>query len=230
MLTCIALDDEPMALELIKAHCHRLPFINLTHTFTQASKANHYLRQFPVDLIFLDIQMPDINGIQFYKNLQQEIMVIFTTAFSEYAIDGFQVNAVDYLLKPIKFIPFQAACEKANEYGEFLKSKYSKQQNTLLIRSEYALTKIHFSDILYFETMGDYLKIHSKNRDPVLTIMSMKKMVEKLPQNEFKRVHRSFTINQQAVTAVRGKNILIGDRIIPIGKTFEVDFLNNWGN
>ncbi len=229
MLNCIALDDEPMALEVIKAHCLRLPFINLTHTFTQVSKANHYLQHFPVDLIFLDIQMPDTNGINFYKNLRQEVMVIFTTAFSEYAIDGFQVNAVDYVLKPIIFNRFQAACEKANDYADFLKSKYSKQQTSLLVRSEYALVKIQFSDIIYLETKGDYIKIHCKHRDPVLTIMSMKKMVEQLPKEEFKRVHRSFTINLQAITSVKGKYILIGEERIPIGKTFEDDFLSDWG-
>lgn len=228
MLRCIALDDEPMALEVIKAHCHQIPFINLTHTFTQASKAAHYLKQYPVDLIFLDIQMPDISGINFYKNIKQEIMVVFTTAFSEYAVDGFQVNAVDYLLKPIKFNRFQRACEKANEYSDFLKSQHSKQQDALLVRSEYALVKIQFSDILYLETMGDYIRIHTGNRAPVLTIMSMKKMVEKLPKDGFKRVHRSFTINEKAVTAVRGKNIWIKDMTIPIGKTYEEDFLSNW--
>ena len=228
MLNCIALDDEPIALEIIKAHCSQIPFINLIHTFTQASKADHYLCQFPVDLIFLDIQMQDVNGINFYKNIKQEIMVVFTTAFSEYAVDGFQVNAVDYLLKPIKFNRFQAACEKANEYGEFLKSKHSKQQNTLSVRSEYALVKIAFSDILYLETMGDYIKIHCINRAPVSTIMSMKKMLGKLPKEEFKRVHRSFTVNQQAITSVRGKTIIIKDVVIPIGKTYEEDFLRNW--
>ena len=229
MLNCIALDDEPMALEIIKAHCNQLSYIDLRYTFTQVSKAAKYLQQFPVDLIFLDIQMPDTNGINFYKNIQQEIMVIFTTAYSEYAIDGFQVNAVDYLLKPIKFKQFQLACEKANDYTDFLKSKHSKKQNALLVRSDYALVRIEFSDILYLETMEDYIRIHRKNRDFVRTIMSMKKMLEKLPKSDFKRVHRSYTVNQQAITAIRGKNIFIGEIIIPIGKTFEEDFLSNWG-
>lgn len=228
MLNCIALDDEPMALEVIKAHCSQLPFINLIHTFTQVSKAENYLKQFPVDLIFLDIEMPDINGINFYKNIDQEIMVVFTTAYSEYAIDGFQVNALDYLLKPIKFRHFKAACEKANNYSHFLKSKHSKKQDTLSVRSDYALIKIPFSDILYLETMGDYIRIHCQNRDPVLTIMSMKKMIEKLPQQEFIRVHRSFTINLKAISSVRGKQIIINDSLIPIGKTYELDFLRNW--
>ena len=229
MLNCIALDDEPMALEVIKAHCSQLPFIELMHTFTQASKAAKHLRQFPIDLIFLDIQMPDINGIDFCKNIPQGIMVVFTTAFSEYAVAGFQVNAVDYVVKPIIFNRFQIACEKAKKYSEFLKSKHSKQESTLLVRSEYTLVKILFSDILYLETMEDYIRIHCKNRDPVLTLMSMKKMLNKLPKNDFKRVHRSFTINQQMITAVRGKNVLIGDTIIPIGKTYELAFFSNWG-
>ncbi len=228
MLNCIALDDEPMALEIIKAHCAKLPFINLSHTFTQASKAAHHLQKFPVDLIFLDIQMPDVDGIHFYENITQEIMVIFTTAFSEHAIDGFRVSAVDYLLKPIKFNRFQVACEKANDHADYLKSKFSKQSTDLLVRSEYALVKIPFSEILYLETMGDYIKIHSKNREVTLTLMSMKKMVAQLPKTEFRRVHRSFTVNQQAITSVRGKNIFIGEHSIPIGKTYESDFNNEF--
>lgn len=228
MLTCIALDDEPIALEIIKMHCSELPFINLTNTFTQPSKAEKYLQKHPVDLIFLDINMPDVNGINFYKNLEQEIMVIFTTAYSNYAVDGFHVNAVDYLLKPIQFNRFKVACDKANDYADFLKSKHSKQQNALLVRSDYALIKIPFSDILYLETMEDYIRIHCKNRDPILTIMSMRKMMNKLPQYDFKRVHRSFIVNQLVITSIRGKNIFIGEAVIPIGKTFEEDFLRDW--
>ena len=224
MLTCIALDDEPIALEIIKAHCSKLPFIDLVNTFTQPSKAAKYLQRFPADLIFLDINMPDVNGIQFYKNLQQEIMVIFTTAYSQYAVDGFQVNAVDYLLKPIEFNRFRIACEKVRDYADYLKSKYTKQQQDLLVRSEYALVKIPFLAIVYLEKVGDYLKIYRKNKEPVLTLMSMKKMLEKLPENGFIRVHRSFTVNRKAVTAVRGKQLFIDDTIIPIGKTYEVDF------
>lgn len=228
MLNCIALDDEPMALEILKAHCAQLPFINLTHTFTQASKAANHLNKYPVDLIFLDIQMPDVDGINFYKKTEQEIMVIFTTAFSEHAIDGFQVNAVDYLLKPIKFDRFRVACEKANDYAEYLKSKYAKQPSSLLVRSKYALIKIPFSDILFFETMEDYIKIHCKNRAPISTLMSMKKMVEQLPKPDFIRVHRSFAINQRAISSVRGKHIFIGEHCIPIGKTYNVDFFDEF--
>ena len=229
MLTCIALDDEPIALEIIKTHCSQLPFINLVNTFTQPSKAEKYLQKFPVDLIFLDINMPDINGVQFYKNLEQEIMLVFTTAYSEYAVDGFQVNAVDYLLKPIEFNRFKIACEKVRDYAEYLKSKHSKQQNNLLVRSEYTLIKIPYSEILFFEKKDDYIKIHRKNKEAILTLMSMKKMLEKLPKQEFIRVHRSFTVNQKAVTALRGKQLFIGKTIIPIGKTYDVDFFDNDG-
>ncbi len=224
MLTCIALDDEPIALEIIKMHCSRLPFINLTNTFTQPSKAAKYLQGFPVDLIFLDINMPDINGINFYKNLQQEIMVVFTTAHSQYAVDGFQVNALDYLLKPIEFNRFKAACEKGRDYASFLKSKHSQQQNDLLVRSKHTLVKIPFSEILYLEKVADYIKIHRKNKEAVLTLMSMKKILDKLPEHTFTRVHRSFTVNQKELTSIRGKQLFIGDVAIPIGKTYDVDF------
>ena len=227
MLTCIALDDEPIALEVIKMHCSELPFVNLVNTFTQPSKAAKYLQKHPVDLIFLDINMPDVNGIHFYKNLQQEIMVVFTTAYSQYAVDGFQVNAVDYLLKPIEFNRFRTACEKVRDYGNYLKSKHSKEQNDLLVRSEYTLVKIPFSAIIYLEKIGDYLKIYRKNQEPVLTLMSMRRMLEKLPKDSFIRVHRSFTVNQKAVTSISRKQVFIGDVSIPIGRTYDVDFFNN---
>lgn len=226
MLTCIALDDEPIALEIIKMHCSKLPFINLSKTFTQPSKVTKYLQKFPIDLIFLDINMPDINGINFYKNLQQEVMVIFTTAYSEYAIDGFQVNAVDYLLKPIEFDRFRTACEKVRDYADYLKSKYSKQQTNLVVRSEYALVKIPFAEILYLEKIADYIKIHRKNKEAIFTLMSMKKMLDKLPKDNFIRVHRSFTINQNEVKGIRGKQLFIDGKAIPIGKTYTLDFIN----
>ena len=154
-------------------------------------------------------------------------MVVFTTAYSKYAVDGFQVNAVDYLLKPIELNRFRIACEKVRDYADYLKSKHSKQQNDLLVRSEYALVKIPFSEIVYLEKVGDYVKIYWENKEPILTLMSMKKILEKLPSNSFIRVHRSFTVNQKVVTALKGKQLFIGDTVIPIGKTYKVDFFDN---
>jgi DNA-binding LytR/AlgR family response regulator len=224
MIRCIAIDDEPMALEVIKTFCDKIPFVELMQSFTQVSKARKYLQNFPVDLIFLDIQMPDISGIDFYKGIGKEKMVIFTTAFTEYAVEGFSLSAVDYLLKPIEFSRFEEACVKANEYVEYLHSKKTREPKCLYIRSEYALVQIPFSDILYLETLDDYIRIHQAGKKPVLTIMSMKKMMEKLPAAEFIRVHRSYIVPFRRIESVRSKFILIGDIEIPIGYSFEKNF------
>jgi len=225
MINCIAIDDEPLALEVEKSLCARIPYINLTHTFTQSSLAHKHLRKFPVDLIFLDIQMPDINGIDFYKNLQQDTMVIFTTAHSEYAIEGFNVNAVDYLLKPIELDRFSIACKKVQEYSESLNPRKSLNQNNLFVRSEYALVKIPLHEIIFLETMDDYIKIHLLEKKTVLTLMSMKKMLEKLPSNEFIRVHRSFIIPLSKIESVSSKSVSLGSIDIPIGASYKSDFL-----
>lgn len=228
MLNCIAIDDEPMALEVIKSHSNKLSFINLTHTFSQVSKAKRHFKKFPVDLLFLDIQMPDANGIDFYKSLQQQTMVVFTTAFSEYAVEGFNVNAVDYLLKPIDFERFVTACEKAQDFFNYLNSSINSNQQSLYVRSEYSLVKISFQEILFLETMDDYIKIHCVKKPMVLTLSSMSKILEKLPQGEFVRVHRSFAVALKKIDSVRSKYIYIESNCIPIGVSFEKNFFNNF--
>lgn len=226
MINCIALDDEPMALEVIKSHAWQLPYINLTHTFTQISAAQKHLRKYPVDLIFLDINMPDMNGIDFYKNIAQDTMVIFTTAHSEFAVDGFNVHAIDYLLKPIEFDRFKTACDKAENYIEYLKNSNIEEKNSLYVRSQYSLVKILFSEILYIETMDDYIKIHRKQNETVLTLSSMKKIMDKLPIDMFVRVHRSFAVAIDCIESISSKNILINKSEIPIGRSYEKDFFN----
>lgn len=224
MINCIAIDDEPMALEVIKSFSNKMHFLNLTHTYTQVSKAHRHLRKFPVDLLFLDIQMPDMNGIEFYKSIQQECMVIFTTGFRKYAVEGFNVNAVDYLLKPVEFERFQLACNKALDYYNYLKASPANEKKCLYVRSEYALVKVLFSEISYLETMDDYIKIHRKDKDTVLTLMSMKKVLEKLPPDEFVRVHRSYIVPVNRIDAIRARTIIIESAKIPIGKSYESDF------
>ncbi|MFM9943994.1 MAG: LytR/AlgR family response regulator transcription factor [Bacteroidia bacterium] len=228
MIRCIAIDDEPMALEVIKAFCEKISFLHLSHTFTQVSAAQKHLKTFPVDLIFLDIQMPDLNGIDFYKNFKEDAMVIFTTAYSQYAVDAFNVNAVDYLLKPFEFTRFEDACNKTKDYLEFSKSKNSAESNSLLIRSEYALVKVPFSEILYLETLDDYIKIHQIGKKPILTLMSMKKMLEQLPEQEFIRVHRSYIVPLNKIESVRAKSISLGVIEIPIGTSYEKDFFRKY--
>lgn len=230
MINCIALDDEPMALEVLKNLCSKIPSINLTHTFTQVSLAKKHLRKFPVDLIFLDIEMPDENGFDFYKSINQKTLVIFTTAYSKYAVEGFNVNAIDYLLKPIAFSRFEIACNKAIDYQKYINQATNNTNDSIYVRSEYALVKIPFSEIIYLETMDDYIKIHTPNKT-ILTLMSMKKMYNKLPKDLFLRVHRSFIVSISNITSIRGKNILLEKTLIPIGVSYKKEvntvFLSN---
>ncbi|MEN8202770.1 MAG: LytTR family DNA-binding domain-containing protein [Bacteroidota bacterium] len=228
MINCIALDDEPMALEVIKSFCKRIPFLDLAQTYTSVSATRKHLRKHPVNLIFLDIQMPDMNGIAFYKTISQDTMVIFTTAFTEYAVEGFNVDAVDYLLKPIEFDRFQTACEKAKDYLDYLRSSSPHKHRHLYVRSEYALVKISFSEILYLETMDDYIRIHREGKESVLTLMSMKKMIEKLPKDDFIRVHRSYIVPMKRIEYLRGRTISVGSVTIPLGTRYEKEFIDRY--
>jgi DNA-binding LytR/AlgR family response regulator len=223
MINCIAIDDEPLALEILEAFCSKVPFLQLQKTFTDTSEAAKYLKKFPVDLLFLDIQMPDISGVDFYKLHGENRMTVFTTAFSEYAVEGFNLNAIDYLLKPFEFNRFLQAANKVQEYYIYLHSSENKETQHLFVRSEYSLIKIPFADILYIETLDDYIKIHLENRKPVLTKMNLKSVNEKLPK-DFLRVHRSFIIPLKRIQAVRGKTIHLGAIEIPIGATYEEEF------
>lgn len=228
MITCIAIDDEPLALEIIESFCSRIPFLQLQKTFTDTDEAAKYLRKQPVDLLFLDIQMPDINGIDFYKQHAKDKMVIFTTAYSQYAVEGFNVSAVDYLLKPIEFSRFSVAVNKANEYYNYIHASDNKNHQHLFVRSEYSLVKIPFSEIEYIETLDDYIKIHLPGKKPVLTKMNLKNVMSKLNPKEFVRVHRSYVVPLSKITAVRGKNIYLDKIQIPIGVKFEEEFFRQF--
>lgn len=221
MINCIALDDEPMALEVIKELCKKIPFINLSHTFNRVSLAQKHLSKFPVDLIFLDIEMPDKDGFEFLKTINQNVMVIFTTAYSKYGAEGFNVNAIDYLLKPIEPDRFKIACTKANDFFEYSNKSSAKLQNCLYVRSEYALIKIPYSEIRYLETLDDYIKIHTSDYKTILTLISMKKILEKLPKNEFVRVHRSFSVSLSHISSIRNKTIMLGEANVPIGTNYK---------
>lgn len=220
MITAIAIDDEPLALDVIKAFCDKVDFIDLQRTFTEANEALRHIRKYPVDLLFLDIQMPAISGIELYKTLAQQSMVIFTTAYSEYAVEGFNLNAIDYLLKPFEFERFKKAVDKAQEYKNYLRKDDTTSNQYLFIRADYSLVKIALSDILYIEGLDNYLKIHLKNAKPIVARMSMKNMIEKLPEKDFIRVHRSYIINVNSIKTVRNKVIYIDDVEIPIGANY----------
>lgn len=220
MIKAIALDDELPALQVIRNFCDQVEYVDLVKTFHQPGEALRYIQQYPVELLFLDIQMPAISGIDFYKSLPQQSMVIFTTAYSEYAVEGFNVNAVDYLLKPFSFERFTQAVQKARDYYKF---QQQTDNSALFIRVDYSLLKIDTPDILYIEALDDYLKIHLHNQKPVIARMTMKAMQEKLPAS-FVRVHRSYIVPLQRVEHVRNKTIQLGTALIPIGSNYEEQF------
>lgn len=229
MIAAIALDDEPLALKIIENFCSRTDVIRLERTFTKPSAASAYLKKFPVDLIFLDIQMPSLSGIDFYKNIQQKTMVVFTTAFSEYAVEGFNLSAVDYLLKPFTYERFEQAVEKVNEYYSFMHKVSSTQKSQIYVRADYKLVKIEVSDILFVEGLDDYLRIHLKGGIQVVTRMTLKTMEQKLPNNDFIRVHRSYIVSFPYIDSVRNKVICLGEKEIPIGRSFEKSFFEKYG-
>lgn len=224
MIKAVALDDEPLALRVLENYCARIDYIDLQKSFTQTTEAGKYLKKFPVDLLLTDINMPYISGIDFYKTIQQPSMVIFTTAFGEYAVEGFNLKAIDYLLKPFTFDRFLQAAEKAKEYYGFLHQLPAQRQEYLVIRADYSLIKILFTDILFIEGLDDYLKIHLKGQKPVIARMTMKAVLEKLPAHIFARVHRSYIVSLHAVDKLRNKIISIGAEEIPLSSSYEEAF------
>jgi len=217
-MNCIAIDDEPLALQLISQYCNKIPFLNLEKVFTNPDEAIEYLKTVTVDLLFLDIQMPDITGIQLYKNLEKKPMVIFTTAYKDYAIEGFNVDAIDYLLKPFEYDRFLKAVYKSKEYLEFLSSQ-DLQLNSLYIKVNYEMMKINLKDIDLIEALDDYIKIHIKPA-PVLTLMTLKTMQEKLPSKEFVRVHRSYIVPLHKVEKFSKNKLIVAGKEIPIGSSY----------
>lgn len=230
MIEAIAIDDELPALSIIENFCGRVDFINLQKTFNQPTEALKYLKKFPVDLLFLDVNMPSLNGIDLYKSVQQETMVIFTTAYSEFAVEGFNLNAVDYLLKPFTYKRFLQAVEKAQEYYSYQlqKQKTESQSQYLFIRADYSLVKIDIKNIAYIEGYDDYLKIHIDDQKPVITRMTIKNILEKLPESNFIRIHRSYIIPLDKVNSLRNKMVVVGTATLPVGSSFEENFLKRF--
>ncbi len=223
MITCIAIDDEPLALELIKKYIAKIYFLELKGTFTDAFEAKKLLDTSPVDLVFLDIQMPDINGIEFSKLINKKTTaVIFTTAFSEYAVEGFTVDAIDYLLKPIEYDRFLKSVYKAKEYLDYANSQ-ELAEGYIFVKSDYQMVKINLKDILYIEGLDDYIKIYLQQKS-VLTLMTLKTITQKLPPKEFIRVHRSYIVPISKIVNVSKSKIKIADKEIPIGISYSESF------
>ena len=219
MIRAIALDDEILALKIIENYSEKIENLTLEKIFNKQSDAQKHLNKFPVDLIFLDIEMPAKNGLDFYKSISQNTKVIFTTAYSEYAVDAFSVNAVDYLLKPFSFERFKTAVEKVKMNDEKDEAKH------LSIRADYKLHKINFNDIQLIEGLDDYIQIHLKDSSKITARSSMKSIMEKLSEKDFIRVHRSYILPVKDIKTIVNRNIHVGDFIIPIGETYKDDVM-----
>ena len=225
MIKALAIDDEPLALNVIEAFCAQLEYIDLQKTFTKPNEALKHLNKYPVDLLFLDIHMPSLTGIDFYKNIEQNTLVIFCTAHGQYAVEGFNLNALDYLLKPFTFERFKQATEKARDY--FASSNNQKAQH-IFVRADYSLQKIMLDEIMCIEALDDYLKIYINNQKTIVARMTMKAMLEKLPSTEFMRVHRSFIVPIKKVESLRNKTLQLGDKKIPVGNSYEEEVLKHF--
>ncbi|MBS1637917.1 MAG: response regulator transcription factor [Bacteroidetes bacterium] len=224
MITAIAIDDEIPALKVIENFCAKSSQIELKRTFNRPSEALAFLDESPVDLLFLDINMPSLSGLDLYRSLKKQTMVIFTTAYTEYAVEGFALNAIDYLLKPFTFERFEQAVNKACEYYDFQRNKKNAEPKEIYIRADYSLIKLPLIDILYIEGLDDYLKIHVQGRKPIVARMTMKNILTNLPSKDFIRVHRSFIVPIQKIEKLYRKSIFINQVEIPIGISYEKDF------
>jgi two-component system LytT family response regulator len=220
MIRAIAIDDEPLALEVIRSHAGKVPFLELADYFTDAFKAIEYMAKNPVDLLFLDIKMPDISGLELMESLQQKPLVIFTTAYAEHAVHSYELNATDYLLKPFAFTRFLKACHKANELLQARQSARPQKTESIFIKSGYEQVKVFYSDILYLESGGNYMSFILADGRKVLSRLTMSDAIALLPAEQFIRVHRSYLINKLKIDRVERHQLHLGPHTIPVGNTF----------
>jgi len=227
-IKCVAIDDEPLALKQIGAYLERTPFFETIALCSNAFEALKFIREGEVDLLFVDINMPDLNGLDFVRSLERKIPVIFTTAYSEYAIDGFQVDALDYLLKPISYASFLKSANKAKTWFDVNHKSnevVQPQMDYLFVKSEHRLIRILLSDIKYIEGSNEYIIIHLMKEKPLTTLMRMKNIESMLPENHFMRVHRSFIVNLNQVKVIERSRIIFDEKIyIPVGEQYKENF------
>jgi len=235
-ISCVIVDDEPMALNLVESYVEKTPFLVLKKKCSSALEAMEFIKNEPVDLLFLDIQMPDLTGLEFSKMIPKETRIIFTTAFDQYALEGFKVEALDYLLKPFDYAEFLVAANKANTWFELVKNGskqniLSEEKEFLFVKSEYKQLRIKLSDVLYFEGLKDYIKIWLKdNPKPILTLMSLKSLEEELPATQFMRVHRSFIVSLKNIEVIERSQIIINQQRITVSENYKpkfLEFVNN---
>ncbi|GAA3957602.1 LytTR family DNA-binding domain-containing protein [Pedobacter ginsengiterrae] len=218
-MIAIAIDDEPIALDIIRSHASKVPFVELNAAFTNAFEAITYLQHNKVDLIFLDIKMPDISGIDFLKSLSNPPMVIFTTAYTEHAVQSFELDAVDYLLKPFSLSRFLKACNKANELFNFRNNKQDAKSEYIFVKDGYEQIKVELNDILYIEASGNYTQIQLTDK-LLSSRITINDLAELLPKADFIRCHRAFIVAKSKIYKFDRSQIWIGEKIIPIGATY----------
>lgn len=222
-LKCIAIDDEPLALELLEDNIRMVSFLEFQKGFYNPLEAIAYLNQHPVDLVFLDIQMPGLTGLQLIKSMPKHVMYILVTAYDQYAVNAFELDVIDYLVKPVSLDRFIKACNKALEIHQYKQQKpMAINTDHIFIQADYKMIKVNFDEILWIESLKDYMRIHlSKNQKPLLARMSMKAMEEQLPSDQFIRIHKSYIVSVKAVSAVQKNTIYINETELPVGEIYK---------
>jgi two-component system, LytTR family, response regulator len=227
-LKCVAIDDEPLALELIKNYVAKFTELEMLQTFEDAISAAEFIKGTVVDILFVDINMPDITGLDLVRSLEEKPIIIFTTAHKKFAIDGFELDAIDYLLKPISFDRFSKAVAKAIEYARYKNKAASEEMESLFVYAEYRLIKIPLNEIEYIESLEDYIRINLVNAKPVLTLMPLKKVLEKLPAEKFKRIHRSYIVAVDKVNSVLNRKVRLSSSVeLPVSDSY-AGFIKDW--
>lgn len=230
ILNCAIIDDEPLAVELLASYVEKIPFMQLAGRYHNAVDAMKGLTATPVDVVFLDIQMPELNGLELSKMLPETTRIVFTTAFDRYALDGYRLNALDYLMKPISYTDFLEAANKALQWFNMVNEAKNKPAQepaatSIFVKSEYKLLQIDLDDIKYIEGLKDYVKIYTESRPrAVLSLMNMKAMEQMLPDDRFIRVHRSFIVAKNKIREIERNRIIFGDVYIPIGDSYKQAF------
>lgn len=225
MIRCLVVDDEPLALDILEDYINKVPFLSLVKTTTSAIEGLSLVQSGAIDLVFLDVQMPELTGIQFLKIINGKCDVILTTAYSQYALDGYELDVVDYLLKPIAFDRFYKAAQKVLQNSHHSNNLVveaptaPKTHDFIFVKTEHKIQKIYLDDILYIEGLKDYISIFTKT-ERIITLQNMKKMEESLPEKSFIRVHKSYIIALAKIESIERSRIQIGDKIIPIGDTY----------
>lgn len=232
-INCIAVDDEPLALDILESFIESIPELKLVKKCRNAIEASEILRSQKIDLMFLDIQMPEITGLDFLRSLDEPPAVVLTTAYSEYAVEAFSLHVLDYLLKPISKDRFTGCIEKVKEYLELRKNKEEHhpelEEDHLFVKADQKLVRINYSDIKYVEAFADYVKIYTDEKR-VITLLTMKKMEEQLPENQFARVHRSFIVSLSKIKSFNSNEVEIDGKQIPVGKHYRDAFIEKINN